>query len=107
MTGVLGSPGMEAEEGSPLWRLQKLPPERGAPVRGRGESMGGRGWDVQSWAPGDRVAAQGLCARPGVAPGLGVRGRLAPRKPWWWSPWSVAFASGSFIFEVRPPESHL
>ncbi|XP_041527377.1 COMM domain-containing protein 8 [Microtus oregoni] len=32
VTGIRGSPGMEAEEGTPLWRLQKLPPERGAPL---------------------------------------------------------------------------
>lgn len=29
---------MEPEEGTPLWRLQKLPPEQGAGVRGLGRA---------------------------------------------------------------------
>ncbi|KAK1345961.1 hypothetical protein QTO34_008426 [Cnephaeus nilssonii] len=64
---------MESEEGTPLWRLQKLPAERGPQVRGaRAARAGGCG---SAWRAGQAVHRDAFAAArgPGKGRGFGCR----------------------------------
>lgn len=90
VTRTPAGPGMEPEEGTPLWRLQKLPAERGPQVRGQArppesrsraglaaQGREGQGRDFGWPAPcssGEAVEAETWGATSSPWPGVAPRG---------------------------------